>query len=170
MKYNGQIKGDEMLNKIDVLRYSDNGDSTLGLFFLNGKWFCYSLEDEARDEKVSGETCIPPGLYQLGIRVEDTPLTKKYRERFDWFQYHIQVMDVPDFSYVYIHVGNDEDDTDACILVGDDANNNNIGRAFIRNSGRAYERFYKDIYPKIMNGETVLLEVRSINEYFHRGE
>jgi hypothetical protein len=164
---NGAIK---MLNKIDVLSYNDNGESTLDLLFINGRWFCYALEDEARDIKLAGETRIPRAMFQLGIRKEVTPLTQKYRDRFDWFEFHIEILSVPDFDYVYMHIGNDADDTEACVLVGDDANNNNHGVGYIKNSGKAFERFYKLVYPKLKAGETFLIELQDINLNVHRGE
>jgi len=57
-----------------VLRYSSGYSSTLGLLFRildeKGKtWLCHTLEDEHRTLKVSGETRIPAGRYQLGLRL-----------------------------------------------------------------------------------------------------
>jgi len=160
----------KMLNKIDILSYNDNGESTLDLLFWNGRWFCYALEDEARDVKVAGETRIPRAMYTLGIREEVTPLTKKYRNRFEWFEFHIEILDVPNYDYVYMHIGNDADDTEACVLVGDDANNNNVGEGYIKNSTKAFERFYKMVYPKLKAGEMILIELQDINLNVHRGE
>ncbi len=160
-----------MLHKVDILSYSDNGESTLDLLFWNGHWFCYALEDEAREVKVPGDTRIPRGSYQLKIRRENTPLTEKYRERFpDWFVFHIEIVGVPDFDYVYIHIGNDDDDTEACVLLGDDANNNNIGVGYIKNSADAYERFYKKVYPLLDQGDAVIIELRDIDLNVHRGK
>ncbi len=170
--WNDNISDSEliMLNKIDILSYSDNGESTLDLLFVNGHWFCYALEDEARDIKVAGETRIPRAMYPLGIRKEVTPLTQKYRDKFDWFEFHIEIVGVPNFDYVYMHIGNDADDTEACVLVGDDANNNNHGVGYIKNSAKAFERFYKLVYPKLKAGETFLIELQDINLNVHRGE
>ena len=50
--------------KLEVLRFSSQSDSTLGLLFdvTNGREFlCYTIEDEARETKVMGETRIPAG-------------------------------------------------------------------------------------------------------------
>lgn len=134
-----------MIN-LDVFRYSDNGNSTLCLLFVNGQFFCHALEDEARDVKVAGETRIPAGVYELGIQEELTPLTKRYRSKHTWFENHLHVKGVPGFENVYIHVGNDEKNTDACLLVADNANNNTIAKGFIGSSAPAFERLYNKIY------------------------
>ena len=58
--------------KLEVIRFNKGVDSTNGILFdiTDGKrkFLCYTLEDEDRDEKVYGETCIPEGEYRLGIR------------------------------------------------------------------------------------------------------
>ena len=134
---------------LDVYRYSDNGNSTLSLLFVNGAFFCHSLEDEHRDEKVKGETRIPAGTYMLGVQENATPLTKRYRSKYDWFENHLHVKDVPNFESIYIHIGNDEKTTDGCLVVADSANNNTITKGFIGSSTPAFKRLYEEIYPKI---------------------
>lgn len=145
--------------KLKLLRYSDNGNSTLGLLFINNEFQCYTLEDEFREVKVKGETRIQAGIYQLTINNELTPLTEKYRKKYHWFENHIQLKDVPNFNSVYIHIGNDEGDTDACILVGNSANNNQIEKGFIGYSGPAFELFYFNIFPLLKGGEKITIEI-----------
>ena len=71
--------------KLEVIRFNKGVDSTNGILFdiTNGarKFLCYTLEDESRDEKVHGETCIPEGEYRLGIR-NVGGFHKKYSKRF----------------------------------------------------------------------------------------
>jgi len=155
-----------MLNHL-LQRYSDNGNDTLGLFFLDGAFFSYALEDEARAAKLAGETRIPAGGYELALRKALSPLTDAYRRRFpDWFTWHVQVLDVPGFENVYIHVGNTEKDTDACILLGDTANNNRIGSGFIGASVGAYERWYKRLVPHLQGGDQARIEIRDESNLF----
>jgi len=86
--------------------FSDN--STIGELFVDGEWFCFSLEDVVRDGiKVQGETAIPTGVYSVIINYSlrfkrDMPL----------------LLNVPDFSGIRIHAGNTDEDTEGCILVG----------------------------------------------------
>lgn len=141
-------------------RFSDSGESTLGLMFLDSIFQCYTLEDEARAVKVAGETRIPAGLYELKLRQELTPLTQKYRSRFQWFEWHIEIVNVKGFTNVYIHVGNDDDDTNACVLVGDTANNNRVHTGFIGESVPAYERWYKPTLAHLKAGGHAYIDIR----------
>tara|TARA_R100001509_G_scaffold160834_1_gene129132 strand:- start:16 stop:519 length:504 start_codon:yes stop_codon:yes gene_type:complete len=129
---------------LTLYRFSESPDSTIGLLY-EGKYFnCFTLEDQSQKIKVDGETRIPEGLYQIKQRKVLSGLTKKYRAKYPWFDYHFMLQDVPNFNYVYIHVGNDDDHTDGCILVGDRVKSNKVDD--INNLGSstpAFERLYK---------------------------
>jgi len=154
-----------MIREIQLGRYSANNESTLGLLFLDWQFFCHALEDEFREVKVIGDTRIPAGIYELALRKVISPKTTDYRERYpSWFKWHIQLLDVPDFDYVYIHVGNDDDDTKGCILLADGANNNTIEPGFIGSSAPAFERFYKKIYPLLEAGHVLKIRVLDIQD------
>lgn len=144
-------------------RYSDNGNSTQGLLMIldNVKpvFKCYVLEDEYREEKVIGETRIDAGLYEIKKRQELTPLTKRYREKFDWFDYHLELQAVPRHDFIYIHIGNDEKDTAGCLLVQDKANNNTIEEGFNSSSTPAFKRIYLEISRRLDQGNRVFLRV-----------
>lgn len=142
------------------MRYSVNRESTLGLMFINSLFHCYTLEDEKREVKVAGETRIPSGRYEVIYRVsEDSTKTIGYRNKYYWFKYHLMLKDVPNFTYVYLHVGNTDDDTDGCILVGNNANNNNLIDGNIGDSGKAFEKFYKAVSRALDSGEKVFITV-----------
>ena len=145
--------------KISALRYSDSGSSTQSLTFVDGAFFCHGLEDGAREVKVAGATCIPQGLYEVKFREVDSPLTLTYREKFDWFTYHLEIQDVPNFSYVYIHIGNTEKNTDGCYLVGHTINTNQVASGFLGNSADAYERLYKRVSDHLTEGGRVYIEL-----------
>ena len=148
---------------IEVLNYSDNGDSTLGLININQAFECYALQDEGRKVKVPGETRVPDGIYLLSTRQVLSPMTKRYRQSFDWFDWHLELQDVPDFKHCYFHYGNKEDHTDGCILTGDSANNNQAGKGWIGNSIQAFRRFYQKVRPAI-DREKVFVHIQSINQ------
>ena len=97
--------------KLELKRFSAQSDTTLGLMFLDGEFECFTLEDEYRAEKIKGETRIPEGTYKVAKREVLSGLTKKYREKYPWFDFHFMLHDVPGFQYVYIHIGNDDDHT-----------------------------------------------------------
>jgi len=148
--------------KLEVLRYSDNGESTLGLLKVDGKFFCYTIEDEYRDVKVKGDTRIPDGIYKINLRNEGG-LTAKYAKRFPGIHRGmLWLRDVPNFKYIYIHVGNTDDNTAGCILVADNVNNNTITEGFAGSSRPAYVRLYKEILKALDALEEVIIEVKTI--------
>jgi len=130
--------------KLELKRFSSQSDTTLGLLFADGAFECFTLEDEYRSQKIKGETRIPAGNYKVEKREVLSGLTEKYRKKYPWFDFHFMLQDVPDFQYVYIHIGNDDDHTDGCLLVSDavksnrfDENNN------LSSSGPAFKRLYQ---------------------------
>lgn len=70
-------------------------------------WQCFTLEDAVRAVKIKHQTAIPFGTYMLALY--DSP-------KFGPETLHL--LDVPNFDLVHIHNGNNENDTDGCILVG----------------------------------------------------
>jgi hypothetical protein len=148
--------------KLEILRFSDNGESTSGLIFVDDKFECYSIEDEFRVEKVNGETRIPEGIYGLEFRKENSPLTKRYQDKYPFFSWHLQLQDVPNFKHVYIHIGNTAKDSDGCIIVGDSVNNNTIAEGFVSSSKPAFERLYTKISKELEKGNKVTIEIKQI--------
>lgn len=160
-------------------RYSNvlaNGGSTQGIFrekTLDDPFVCHSLEDEKREVKVSGETRIPTGFYELriwneGQNANDWVLSHRVKYNLngdDWFKFPIEVTKVPGFSGVLIHVGYGEKDTDGCILLADMIGNNSVNRMVSQNASAAYSldavrRFYLKVYPILESGGKVFLEIR----------
>lgn len=140
-------------------RIARDNESTLGLLTLNGKKFSFVIEDEKRDIKVKGETRIPAGLYPVKFRKELSPLTKKYRANYSWFSYHLELLNVPDFTNVYIHIGNFESSTAACQVVGNKAgfDDNNHFRNF--GSTENFKRLYLLVSEVLNQGETITYEI-----------
>ncbi|MCC5938193.1 MAG: hypothetical protein JJU34_13015 [Lunatimonas sp.] len=151
---------------VTVLRYLDDGQTTLGLIFLKNRFFAYTLEDTHRDSKVHGKTRIPEGTYPLELNRVETPLTQRYRNRFPWFDYHIEIMKIPNFSRVYIHIGNTHADTEGCILIADGVNAADPQK-MITHSRLAFERFYKTLHPLLNQGKQLSIQVLN-EDWFSR--
>ena len=96
-----------MIMKLELLRKEFTEKSTIGDFFIDGKRFCYSLEDVVRDIKISGETAIPYGVYEV---------ITNYSNRFKKVMPLIK--DVPGFDGIRIHAGNTAENTEGCPLLG----------------------------------------------------
>jgi len=127
--------------KLALERIATDGASTIGILFLDGVFQCFALEDQYRAVKVAGETRIPAGTYRIGLRNEGG-LAQKYASRFpDIHRGMLWLRDVPGFRWVYLHVGNRDDDTLGCILVGDAATAT-AGDMMVGASRAAYRRFY----------------------------
>ncbi len=148
---------------LEVQRFSSDSDSTLGLLFqvvLVGRrvlrrFLCFTLEDEHRTVKVSGETRIPAGNYRLTLRKEGGH-HQRYGKRYgSWHKGMLWVREVPGFEWILIHVGNDDDDTAGCLLVGDSARQNISQSGQIQQSRKAYERIYPEIAASIERGDDV---------------
>tara|TARA_R100000149_G_C5856767_1_gene123836 strand:- start:652 stop:1170 length:519 start_codon:yes stop_codon:yes gene_type:complete len=154
--------------KLEVIRFNKGVDSTNGILFdvtEGRKFLCYTLEDESREEKVYGETCIPEGEYTIRFRSEGG-YHSKYSKRFaDMHLGMLEVCDVPNFKYILIHCGNTDEDTAGCLLVGDTQENNNIKTSgFIGRSTTAYTRIYPDIAKAVAAGEEVTIVYRDFAE------
>jgi len=154
--------------KLEVIRFNKGEDSTNGILFDvtdERKFLCYTLEDESREEKVYGETCIPEGEYCINFRREGG-YHAKYSKRFsDIHMGMLEVCDVPNFKYILIHCGNTDEDTAGCLLVGDTQENNDIKKnGFIGKSTAAYMRIYSPIAKALEAGEEVTIEYRDFNE------
>ena len=82
---------------------------TIGHLFIDGKYFCDTIEDCVRPEgvKVYGETAIPAGKYNVIIT-----RSPKYKKDLPL------LLDVPGFGGIRIHSGNTEKDSEGCIIVG----------------------------------------------------
>ncbi len=91
---------------------------TIGKLYIDGEYFCDTLEDTVRDldkdgkfdngeKKVYGETAIPYGTYEVKWT---------YSNKFK--KYTPQLMNVPSFEGIRIHAGNTAADSLGCVLVG----------------------------------------------------
>ena len=121
--------------KLEVLRFSSDSDSTLGVLFdttNERKFLCFTLEDEFREIKISGETRIPAGTYNVTLRTEGG-FNQRYNDKFgtDFNKGMLWVRDVPGFEYILIHIGNTDDNTEGCLLVGDTQTQNITKNGFI---------------------------------------
>jgi hypothetical protein len=96
--------------KIELLRYSSQNMTTLGAVLIDGKFQCYSIEDRFRLEKVPNETRIPSGVYEIKLR-EFGSHYEKYKSKYEGHKGMLWLQDVPNFTDILIHIGNDEKDS-----------------------------------------------------------
>lgn len=147
--------------KITLKRIHSNKESTLGLLYINGVFACFTLEDQKQKTKVMHETAIPAGTYDVTLRNSGT-FHVNYSKKFpDIHKGTLWIRNIPGFEYVLIHIGNTDNDTSGCILVGDTATQNVTNRGFIGDSTKAYKRIYPQIATALSNGEKVSITIEA---------
>jgi len=145
-------------------RISSGEEATLGILHdvteTHGlaKFLCYILEDQFNEPKIPGETRIPAGRYQIKLR-DEGGMAKRYKKRFPWHKGMLWLQDVPGFEWVYMHVGNKDDNTDGCLLTGDGQISNVVERGMVTSSVTAYRRLYGQITKALNSGEEVFIEI-----------
>ena len=144
--------------ELELKRLKDDGKGTIGTLSINGEFVSFTLEDTFNEPKVYGKTRIPDGEYELKLRT-GSPMANRYKKRFgDTHKGMLWLQDVPDFTYVYIHVGNREDDTDGCILVGSTCSSRKDDQ-YVAGSVLAYTEIYPYIADAITKGEKVTIKI-----------
>ncbi|MBK9800739.1 MAG: hypothetical protein IPP56_13825 [Bacteroidetes bacterium] len=105
--------------KLELQRTTYTDISTIGKLFIDGKFFCYTLEDKDRGlldsmnlltikaRKIFGVTAIPKGKYSLTVSMSN---------RFKRFLPEIH--NVKGYEGIRIHRGNYAGDSLGCIIVG----------------------------------------------------
>ena len=147
---------------IDLIRTQFGSDAPNGMIFLDGVFECFSLEDEYREQKIRGETCIPEGSYEVVLRKEGG-FHQRYSSRYSFHKGMLWVKSVPNFEWILFHLGNTDENTAGCILVGDTQQDLDVSKdGFIGSSGNAYKKFYPKVAEVLENGEEVTLNVSKI--------
>ena len=122
---------------------------TIGKLYIDGVYFCDTIEDTDRGLKQSlpasvnkamkryGATAIPVGRYQVTLKVQSQKFKKKKQYEF-CNGYLPRLINVPAFEGVLIHIGNTAKDTEGCILVG---RNTKVGK--VLESGVTFRKLYE---------------------------
>lgn len=138
---------------ISIQRMVVTLNSTIGHLAVDD-FSCNTLEDAPHEVKIHGETCIPAGQYLLKLRTDGLK-SPQYAKRYpDMHKGMLWLQDVPNFEYVYIHIGNFPKDTEGCILVGLGS-----GKDAITGSALAYEALYPRVIAAMDRGEDVLVDI-----------
>ena len=147
-------------------RLAHGNDSSYGVLYKpDNTQQCFIVEDEPREVKVDGETRIPAGKYEIKQRKVESGLTMRYRQKYNWFEWHLELQDVPNFSYCYLHIGNFESNSDGCLL----CNYNIVGGNEFHggNSTQAFKDFYEEVVALLDSGEKVFIEIRDEGYLFN---
>lgn len=129
--------------ELRLVRQPSDDKRTHGDLYMDGQWCAVTMEDPVRDEKIPGETAIPAGKYK--VIMSDSP---RFKRRLPL------LLNVPQFSGVRIHSGNDHTETDGCLLVGQRRSSDRI-----LDSKAALEDLVTEIEAAIQGGEEVFITI-----------
>lgn len=133
--------------KLRVERLWKKPAYTVGRLFVDGKFFCNTLEDTVRDlsneKKVYGKTAIPYGQYKVVYN-----WSPKFGRNLP------RLLNVPAFEGILIHPGNTADDSAGCILVG---RNTEVGR--LTESRYTSDKLNVLIEDAQRRGESITIEI-----------
>ncbi len=98
---------------LHLLRTKLTPNETLGTMTVDGRHFCYTLEDAVRPigQKIEGRTAIPAGPYTVIVS-----WSPRFKMQMPLLLGNDQF--TKNWSGVRIHSGNSATDTEGCILVG----------------------------------------------------
>ena len=120
--------------ELKLIRETFTEKSTIGSLYVNGIFFCYTLEDKDRKLEAGGvkeyaKTAIPRGKYKV---------INSFSNRFK--KYLPELVNVPQFAGIRIHAGNTAEHSEGCILVG-----STKAVDFIGNSKVTFDKLMKAI-------------------------
>ena len=137
--------------RLTLRRIANRDTYCIGKLYINGKYFCDTLEDvdrglnsamteeEIKDLKINGETAIPVGIYKVLITY-----SPKYKRNMPL------IANVKGYLGIRIHSGNTAKDTEGCILVG---KNTKVG--MVTDSRNTYNALFKRLQQKGSNDITI---------------
>ena len=135
--------------ELTLRRIARKDTYTIGRLYVDGEYFCDTIEDKDRGLsqdlpltinkrlKKQGMTAIPVGRYRITLDVRSPRFSQKaaYKSINGKLP---RLINVPAFEGVLIHIGNTAKDTEGCILVGQ---NTQVGK--VLNSAQTFWRLYE---------------------------
>lgn len=133
--------------KLKLERLYLKPDYTIGKLYIDGKYFCDTLEDQVRnlanEKKIPKQTAIPVGVYEVIVNI-----SPRFRRKLP------RLLDVPGFDGILIHRGNTAEDTAGCILAGE-----NRKRGKVVNSTRYEQQLTRILERAQEKGEKITIEI-----------
>ena len=137
--------------RLTLKRIANRKDYCIGKLYINGVYFCDTLEDvdrglddsmteeEIKEKKIYGKTAIPTGIYTVLLTY-----SPKYKRVMPL------INNVKGYSGIRIHSGNTAKDTLGCLLVG---KNTQVG--MVTDSRNTYNALFKRLQQKGSNKITI---------------
>lgn len=153
--------------KLTLKRIAKRDTYTIGRLYINGEYFCDTLEDkdrglkqnmslsEIKAKKVYGKTAIPAGEYEITLHI----ISPKYSKK-PWFVKFCgakmpRILNIPGYDGVLIHEGNSDKDTCGCVLVG---KNTVVGK--VLESKNTFAKLYPILKAASDKGERITINIK----------
>lgn len=143
--------------EMKLLRVRFQETRTNGQLYINGDFFCFTLEDPVREVdgepvekwKIKGETAIPKGFYRAGL---------EFSPKFG--PDTLTIYNVPGFVGIRMHGGNNERNTEGCPLLGYKLDDNGL---IVPGSSRpAVTDLKQKVREAIKNKEKITIEITDL--------
>ena len=151
--------------EIVLKRVAFNPQYTIGHLSIGNDFKCDTLEDTNRDlnhdgifdngeVKIHGQTCIPFGKYKIDMDTISPRFST--REQYAFCKGKLpRLIGVNSFDGVLIHIGNKPEDTDGCILVGE-----NKVKGQVINSTETFKKLYDILLKAHLKKEDIFIVIQ----------
>jgi hypothetical protein len=126
--------------KLTLERKHGTKDWTEGKLFIDDVYFCDTLEDQERPNKIKSETAIATGNYKVVLT-----MSNRFKKVMPL------LLNVPNFEGVRIHSGNTKEDTEGCILVGKKFKDGFVGQS---------RSIFNLLMKKLANQEVITINIK----------
>lgn len=151
--------------ELQLSRIAKRDGYTIGKLYVNGTYFCDTLEDTDRgitDEmttaeikaiKVAGSTAIPTGIYAIDMNTVSPKFSKRTAYQFCEGRLP-RLQNVKGFDGVLIHIGNTAADTEGCVLVG-----KNTAKGKVTSSADTFKELWNELEIANINADTITIDI-----------
>lgn len=140
---------------------------SIGKLYIDGQYFCDTIEDkdrglddsmteqEIRAIKIPSQTAIPTGTYRVTLNVQSPKFKAKAAYAFCQ-GYLPRLLNVKGFDGVLMHIGNTQNSSAGCILVGQ---NKVVGQVI--NSTETFKKLYAILDTANKKGEKIYITIKN---------
>lgn len=151
--------------KILVKRIAKKATYTIGKMYLDGEFFCNTIEDkdrglrsdmsleEIKKIKIPSVTAIPTGTYKITIDVISPKFSKKAAYQYIGGKLP-RLIGVKGFDGILIHQGTTEKDSAGCLIVG---KNTIVGK--VTQSQATFKALYAKMKEAKERGEEITITI-----------
>lgn len=151
--------------KLKLIRSYLGPKYTIGHLYINGQYFCDTIEDVDRklDKsmplkeilrlKVKHQTAIPTGIYDIAMGVKSPKYSTKPKFKFTEGRMP-RLLGVPGFDGILIHSGTTQEDSSGCLIVGQ---NKAVGKVI--NSFDTFTALWNVLNKAYLKKEKITIEI-----------